>query len=86
MEKRKNSIVRQMEEAHSSVSQPPNRNEIVIVTPVDKAIPKDRYADTLIFNKEEQRYQLSGSLVSARRSTSNLIIFRFISHWKRRIV
>jgi len=58
MEKRKNSIVRQMEEAHSSVSQPPNRNEIVIVTPVDKAIAKDRYADTLIFNKEEQRYQL----------------------------
>ena len=58
MEKRKNSIVRQMEEAHSSVSQPPNRNEIVIVTPVDKVIPKDRYADTLIYNKEEQRYQL----------------------------
>ncbi|MCK9641007.1 MAG: HAMP domain-containing histidine kinase, partial [Prolixibacteraceae bacterium] len=58
MEKRKNSIVRQMEEAHSSVSQPPNRNEMVIVTPVDKAIPHDRYADTLIYNKEEQRYQL----------------------------
>ena len=58
MEKRKNSIIRQMVEAHSSVSQPPSRNELVLVTPVDKSSSTDRYADTLIFNKEEQRYQL----------------------------
>lgn len=58
MEKRKSSIVRQMEEAHTSVSQPPSRNEMVIITPVDGARSTDRYADTLIFNKEEKRYQL----------------------------
>lgn len=58
MDKRKASIVRQMEEAHSSVAQPPNRNEMVLVTPVERKSSADRYADTLIFNKEEQRYQL----------------------------
>lgn len=58
MGKRKFSIVRQMKEAHDSVSQPPNRNEIMLVTPVEKAGSPDRYADTLIYNREEQRYQL----------------------------
>lgn len=58
LEKRKSSIMRQMEEAHSSVSQPPNRNEMVVVTPVDKESLTDQYKDTLIYNKEEQRYQL----------------------------
>ncbi len=58
MEKRKFSIIRQMAEAHDSVSQPPNRNEIMLVTPVEKGGSPDRYADTLIFNREEQRYQL----------------------------
>ena len=58
MEKRKFSIIRQMEEAHSSASQPPNRNEIIEVIPVGKAFSFDHYTDTLIYNKEEQRYQL----------------------------
>jgi signal transduction histidine kinase len=58
MDKRKASIVRQMEEAHSSVAQPPNRNEMVLVTPVERESLSDRYADTLIYNKVEQRYQL----------------------------
>ena len=58
MEKRKMSLIRQMEEAHSSVSQPPGRSEMVLIRPVDKASIPDRYADTLIFNKEERRYQL----------------------------
>ncbi|HWR99950.1 MAG TPA: hypothetical protein VN249_05005, partial [Prolixibacteraceae bacterium] len=58
MEKRKYSIIRQMEEAHDSVSRPPNRNEIMLVTPVEKGGAPDRFADTLIYNREEQRYQL----------------------------
>lgn len=58
MGKRKNSIVRQMEEAHSSVSQPPGRSEMVLIKPVDKAGLSDHYADTLIYSKEEHRYQL----------------------------
>jgi len=58
MEKRKNSIVRQMEEAHSSVSQPPGRSEMVLIKPVDKTGSQDHYADTLIYSKEEHRYQL----------------------------
>ena len=57
MEKRKFSIIHQMEAAHSSSNQAPSRNEIVLVTPVEKASP-DCYNDTLIYNKEEQRYQL----------------------------
>ena len=58
MDKRKFSIIRQMEEAHSSVAQPPNRNEMVMVTPVKNDWLTDQYKDTLIYNKEEQRYQL----------------------------
>ena len=58
MDKRKSSIVRQMEEAHSSVAQPPNRNEMILVTPVERDWSADRYTDTLIFNKEEHRYEL----------------------------
>lgn len=58
MAKRKMSIIRQMEEAHSSVTQPPGRNEMVMITPVESAGLADTYADTLIFNREEQRYQL----------------------------
>jgi signal transduction histidine kinase len=58
MDKRKTSIVRQMEEAHSSVAQPPSRNEMVLVTPVERESSADRFADTLIYNKVEQRYQL----------------------------
>lgn len=58
MEKRKTSLIRQMEAAHSSAPQAPTRNEMVLVTPVEKANPADRYSDTLIYNREEQRYQL----------------------------
>jgi len=58
MAKRKMSIIRQMKEAHSSVAQPPSRNEMVMITPIESAGLADRYADTLIFNREEQRYQL----------------------------
>jgi signal transduction histidine kinase len=58
MEKRKSGIVRQMEEAHSSVALPPNRNEMVLVKPVERAEATDRFNDTLIYNAEEKRYQL----------------------------
>ena len=58
MEKRKFSIIRQMEEAHSSTSHPLSQNEIVLVSPVDGFGSSDRYNDTLIYNHEEQRYQL----------------------------
>jgi signal transduction histidine kinase len=58
MEKRKTGIVRQMEEAHSSVALPPNRSEMVLVKPVERAESSDRFNDTLIYNSEEQRYQL----------------------------
>ncbi len=58
MDKRKSGIIRQMEEAHSSVTQPPNRNEMVLVTPIEREASSDRYTDTLIYSQEEQRYQL----------------------------
>ncbi len=58
MEKRKMSLVNQMVAAHSSVAEPVNNNEIVLVTPVEKALSKDRLNDTLIYNKEEEKYQV----------------------------
>jgi signal transduction histidine kinase len=58
MEKRKMSLVNQMVAAHSSVAEPVNNNEIVLVTPVEKALSKDRINDTLIYNKEEEKYQV----------------------------
>ncbi len=58
MEKRKMSLINQMEAAHSSEAQHLNRNEMVLVTPVEKAMSSDRYNDTLIYNKEEQKYQV----------------------------
>lgn len=58
MEKRKMSLINQMVAAHSSETQPENRNEIVLVTPVEKALSSDRINDTLIYNKEEGRYQV----------------------------
>ena len=58
MVKRKISLIRQMEEAHSSVSQTPGRNEMVLVKPVSKMQAADSFNDTLIYNREEQRFQL----------------------------
>ena len=58
MEKRKMSLINQMEAAHSSEAQPLSRNEMVLVTPVEKALSSDRYNDTLIYSKEEQKYQV----------------------------
>ena len=58
MEKRKLSLINQMESAHSSATPQVNRNETVLVTPVDKAMTSDRYSDTLIYNREEQRYEV----------------------------
>lgn len=58
MEKRKMSLINQMVAAHSSETQPENRNEIVLVTPVERALSSDRINDTLIYNKEEGRYQV----------------------------
>lgn len=63
LDKRKTNIVHQMEEAHTSVAQTPNRNEIVLITPVDRPPTTDQLTDTLIFNQEEQRYQLFRQLV-----------------------
>ena len=58
LDKRKSGIIRQMEAAHSSVEQPPNRSEMVVVTPVDRSSSADRYSDTLIYDRAGQRYQL----------------------------
>jgi signal transduction histidine kinase len=47
-----------MEEVHTSITQPPTRNEMVVISPVETAGMADTYADTLIFNSDEKRYQL----------------------------
>lgn len=76
MEKRKFSIIRQMEEAHSSTSHPLNRNEIVLVSPVEGAGSSDRYNDTLIYNHEEKRYQLYRQLVFNEKVNSQVYNIR----------
>ena len=58
MIKRKTSLTRQMEEAHSSANQTTSRSEMVLIKPVPKAQTSDRFKDTLIYDREEQRYQL----------------------------
>ncbi|MCE1199051.1 MAG: HAMP domain-containing histidine kinase [Marinilabiliales bacterium] len=58
MLRRKGTLLRQMQEAHNSSAQKPGRNEIVVITPVEKPTLHDNYRDTLLFDKEENRYHL----------------------------
>ena len=79
MEKRKFSIIRQMEEAHSSTSHPLSQNELVLVSPVDGFGSSDRYNDTLIYNHEEKRYQLYrqlGFIEKVNNQAYNIRIFQ----------
>ena len=79
MEKRKFSIIRQMEEAHSSTSHPLSQNEIVLVSPADGFESSDRYNDTLIYNHEEKRYQLYrqlGFIEKVNNQAYNIRIFQ----------
>ena len=79
MEKRKFSIIRQMEEAHSSTSHPLSQNEIVLVSPVDGFGSSDRYNDTLIYNHEEQRYQLYRQLGFNEKVNNQVILHPYFS-------
>lgn len=58
MEKRKLSIISELESAHSANKPPVNQNEIVLISPLDQVKPRDSYSDTLIYNQAEKRYQI----------------------------
>jgi signal transduction histidine kinase len=58
LEKRKLSISRELDSAHSSIKSPINLNEKVLITPLDKPMPQVNINDTLLFDPEQNRYSL----------------------------
>lgn len=56
--KRKTSIIKELDSAHSSIKQPVNLNEKVLITPLNKPRPEVSLSDTLLFNQDENRYAL----------------------------
>ena len=58
LEKRKMSISRELDSAHSSIKQPSNLNEKVLITPLAKPMKALSLSDTLLFNQEDNRYSL----------------------------
>jgi signal transduction histidine kinase len=58
LEKRRTSISKELDAVHSSIKQPVNLNEKVLVTPLNKPMPPVSISDTLLFNPEENRYSL----------------------------
>lgn len=58
LEKRKLSISRELDSAHSSIKSPVNLNEKVLITPLDKPVPQVNISDTLVFDPEQNRYSL----------------------------
>lgn len=58
LEKRKTSISKELDSAHSSFKSPVSLNEKVLISPVDKPVPAVSLNDTLIFDPEQNRYSL----------------------------
>jgi signal transduction histidine kinase len=58
LEKRKTSISKELDSVHSSIKQPVNLNEKVLITPLSKPMPAVKLSDTLLLNQEDNRYSL----------------------------
>lgn len=58
LEKRKMSISRELDSAHSSMKSPVNLNEKVLITPLDMPMPQINLNDTILFDPEQSRYSL----------------------------
>lgn len=56
--KRKTSIIKELDSAHSSIKQSVNLNEKVLITPLNKPRPEVSLSDTFLFNQDENRYAL----------------------------
>jgi signal transduction histidine kinase len=58
LEKRRISISKQLDAAHSSIQAPINLNEKVLITPLSKPMPQSTLKDTLLLDPETNRYTL----------------------------
>ncbi len=58
LQKRKMSLNREFDAAHSSINQSVNLNDTVLITPIDQPRVAERFSDTLLFNPEENKYEL----------------------------
>ncbi len=58
LEKRKKSINKELDSAHSTTSQPVNLSEKVLISPLNAPRPLVSFSDTLLFNPDENRYSL----------------------------
>ena len=57
LEKRKNSIVNQLIQAHNSIEVPPNYNERILIQPLKEICkPRLNFFDTIIFEQNEKKY------------------------------
>ena len=55
MEKRKTSISKELDSVHSSIRQPANLDEKVLITPLTKPMPRVSLSDTLLYNQEDNQ-------------------------------
>ncbi len=58
LQKRKMSITREFDAAHSSVNQSVNLNDTVLISLITHPRAAERFSDTLLFNPEENKYEL----------------------------
>ena len=58
LEKRRTSINKELDSAHSSVDKPVSPSEKVLITPLYQPRPTVTYSDTLLYNQEDNRYAL----------------------------
>jgi hypothetical protein len=83
LEKRKTSISKELDSAHSSIKSPINLNEKVLITPLSKPGPQVSLNDTLVFDPEQNRYSLYRQLSFVKVVNESLITFRYLNHWKK---
>ncbi len=58
LEKRKKSINKELDSAHSKINPAVNLSEKVLITPLDKPRPLISFSDTLLFNPDENKYSI----------------------------
>lgn len=58
LEKRKTSINKELDSAHSAINQPVSLSEKVLITPLNSFRPPISFSDTLLFNPETNKYAL----------------------------
>lgn len=58
LDKRKTSITKELDAAHSSINKPVSPGDRVLITPLKEPRPMMNFSDTLLYNQDDQRYSL----------------------------